>query len=101
MAEYARHHDLDADEGYRWKRILRRVQRWPTAVEKSAAGSSAVVARQAVAQFARVRVASRAQREASLPLRLALLLANGRQAEVIIEDERQLPRVLALLEQPG
>ena len=24
MAAYARQHELDADEGYRWKRILRR-----------------------------------------------------------------------------
>ncbi len=28
MAAYAREHKLEADEGYRWKRILQRAQRW-------------------------------------------------------------------------
>jgi hypothetical protein len=28
-------------------------------------------------------------------------LSNGRRAELLLGDEQQLPRVLALLEQPG
>jgi hypothetical protein len=99
MAAYARRHGLNADEGYRWKRILGRAQRWPAA--ESSAGAAVSVAGQAAARFARVRIAPLRQRETSLPLRLALLLVNGRRAELMIEDERQLPRVLALLEQAG
>jgi hypothetical protein len=30
-----------------------------------------------------------------------LHLANGRRAELVLSDERQLPRVLELLEQPS
>lgn len=84
MAAYARRHDLDADEGYRWKRMLRRAQRWPASA----------------ARFARVRIA-RAHAEVSAPLKLQLQLSNGRRAELLLGDEQQLPRVLALLEQPG
>lgn len=36
----------------------------------------------------------------SAPLHLQLHLANGRRAELPLSDERQLPRVLALLEEP-
>lgn len=90
MAVYARRHDLNADEGYRWKRILRR----GPAAEPSAVGALA-------ARFARVRIAAPRHSTASLPLRLALLLVNGRRAELMLEDEGQLPRVLSLLEQPG
>ena len=35
----------------------------------------------------------------SAPLHLQLHLANGRRAELLLSDERQLPRVLELLEQ--
>lgn len=102
LAGYARRHGLDADEGYRWKRILRRAQRWPAAVEKSAAGVvSALVAMKSAGRFARVRIASPPHPELSLPLRLQLLLSNGRRAELLLGDEQQLPRVLTLLEQPG
>lgn len=92
MAAYARRHDLDADEGYRWKRILRGAQRWP---------ASAIVKQPTAARFARVRIAARAHAEGSGPLKLQLLLSNGRRAELMLGDEQQLPRVLALLEQPG
>ncbi len=35
----------------------------------------------------------------SAPLHLQLHLANGRRAELLLSDERQLPRVLELLEE--
>lgn len=89
MAVYARQHDLNADEGYRWKRILAR-----GAATASAAGAS-------TARFARVRIATSRPAEASVPLKLVLLLVNGRRMELMIDDARQLPRVLGLLEQPG
>jgi len=100
MAAYAREHELDADEGYRWKRILRRTRRWFVA-EPSTSGASSVAARTPAVRFARVRIAASGHGSASLPLRLQLLLRNGRRAELMIEAEQQLPRVLALLEQPG
>jgi len=100
MAAYAREHDLDADEGYRWKRILRRAQRWPAA-QSSASVESAVAARPSAARFARVRIAAPRHSAASLPLRLQVLLRNGRRAELTLEDVGELARVLALLEQPG
>jgi hypothetical protein len=100
MAAYARRHALNGDEGYRWRQILQRAQRWPAVVDSNGAGASPLVAR-AAARFARVRIASARHTEAGWPLKLAVLLVNGRRAELMIEDERQLPRVLALLEQPG
>jgi hypothetical protein len=60
-----------------------------------------MVSRKAVARFARVRVEPPAGSELLLPLNVQLLLANGRRAEVLLSDERQLPRVLSLLERPG
>jgi hypothetical protein len=76
FAEYARRHDLNSDEGYRWKR-----------------------SKLPAARFARVRV--EAARQESAPLRLHLVLANGRRAEVALTEEAQLPRILKLLEQPA
>jgi hypothetical protein len=58
-----------------------------------------VVARTASPQFSRVRIAPE-RRAVSAPLHLQLHLANGRRAELLLSDERQLPRVLALLEEP-
>ena len=51
-------------------------------------------------RFARVRIASAPEAELSLPLALWVVLANGRRAELLMSDERQLPRVLRLLEEP-
>jgi transposase-like protein len=101
MAAYARRHDLNADEGYRWRRILQRGQRWPAATPGTGEVASTIVARPSAPRFARVRIASQPAAGQSWPLRLQLLLSNGRRAELMLGDERQLPRVLALLEQPG
>ncbi len=100
MAAYARQHELDADEGYRWKRILRRAQRWPQ-TQPSVAVATAVAARKSVARFARVRITAPRHGAASLPVRLQLLLVNGRRAELMLEDVGELARALSLLEQPG
>ena len=100
MAAYARQHELDADEGYRWKRILRRAQRWPP-TQPSVAVATAVAARKSVARFARVRIMAPQRSAANLPVRLQLLLVNGRRAELMLEDVGELARVLSLLEQPG
>ena len=59
-----------------------------------------MVARTAPPRFARVRIAGEPS-AVSGPLHLQLHLANGRRAELLLSDERQLPRVLELLEQPA
>jgi hypothetical protein len=50
--------------------------------------------------FARVRIVAE-HRAMSAPLHLQLHLANGSRADLLLSDERQLPRVLALLEEPA
>jgi hypothetical protein len=52
----------------------------------------------ALPRFARVRIVPE-DRTVLAPLHLQLHLANGRRAELVLSDERQLPRVLELLEQ--
>jgi hypothetical protein len=49
--------------------------------------------------FARVRIVPE-DGAVSSALSVRLHLANGRRAELLLSDERQLARVLALLEQP-
>jgi hypothetical protein len=84
LVEYCRRHGFKPGEAYQWKRNLRSAGRWPERSSEVANTSrSAVVAR-----------------TASPPLHLQLHLANGRRAELLLSDERQLPRVLALLEEP-
>jgi hypothetical protein len=64
----------------------------------SKASGSTELTRMAPPGFARVRVVPE-QSAGSAPLHLHLHLANGRRAELLLSDERQLPRVLELLEQ--
>ncbi len=99
LVEYCRRHGLRPGEAYQWKRNLRGAGRWP-ALRSEATNSnrSTVVATAAAARFARVRIVPE-QRTVSAPLHLQLHLANGRRAELLLSDERQLPRVLALLEE--
>jgi hypothetical protein len=96
LADYAREHELDVDEGYRWTRVLRRAGRWP-AQKSDGAEASPIVAHKAVARFARVRIDS-ARSELAAPLRMLVALANGRRAELVLSDEGQLARVISLLE---
>jgi len=94
LVEYCRRHGLRPGEAYQWKRNLRSAGPWPAS---KASGSTEVV-RAAPPGFARVRIAPE-QDAVSAPLQLHLHLANGRRAELLLSDERQLPRVLELLEQ--
>jgi hypothetical protein len=94
LVEYCRRHGLRPGEAYQWKRNLRSAGRWPA----TKAGGSTEVARTALAGFARVRIVPE-QGAVSAPLHLQLHLANGRRAELLLSDERQLARVLELLEQ--
>jgi hypothetical protein len=95
LVEYCRRRGYRPGEAYQWKRNLISSGRWPTAK----AGGSTVVETAAPEGFARVRIVPEHPR-VSAPLHLQLHLANGRRAELLLSDERQLPRVLALLEEP-
>jgi hypothetical protein len=94
LVEYCRRHGLRPGEAYQWKRNLRSTGRWPV----SKTSGSTEVARTAPPEFARVRIVPEPG-AVSAPLHLQLHLANGRRAELVLSDERQLPRVLELLEQ--
>jgi hypothetical protein len=101
LVDYCRRRGFKPGEAYQWKRNLRSAGRWPELSSEAANTSrSTVVAAAAAPRFARVRIVPE-QRTVSTPLHLQLHLANGRRAELLLSDERQLPRVLALLEQPG
>jgi hypothetical protein len=98
LAEYAREQELNGDEAYRWMRILRRAGMWPKDPKKAAnAGRSIVTVKSRALRFARVRIAAE---RCSAPVRLQLQLSNGGRAELVLSDEKQLPRVLQPLEQP-
>ena len=94
LVDYCRRRGFRPGEAYQWKRSLRSTGRWPAAK----ASRSTELARTAPPGFARVRVAPD-HRTVTGPLHLQLHLANGRRAELLLSDERQLPRVLELLEQ--
>jgi hypothetical protein len=96
LVDYCRRHGLRPGEAYQWKRNLRGAGRWP--VLPSDTSRSTVVARTAPPGFARVCIAGEPS-TISVPLHLQLHLSNGRRAELVLSDERQLPRVLELLEQ--
>ena len=96
LVDYCRRHGLRPGEAYQWKRNLRGAGRWPGEVPE--ASRSTVVSRTAPRGFARVCIAGEPS-TVSAPLRLQLHLANGRRAELLLSDERQLPRVLDLLEE--
>lgn len=101
LSVYAQRHGLDVEEGYSWTRALRRAGLWPVSQKAGRGGASVVVARQAAPRFARVRIESARRAELTSALALQLMLANGRRAELLLSDERQLPRVLRLLEEPS
>jgi len=94
LVEYCRRHGFRPGEAYQWKRNLRSAGRWPAAK----ASGSREIATAAPPGFARVRVVAE-HRTVSAPVHLQLHLANGRRADLVLSDERQLPRVLALLEE--
>jgi hypothetical protein len=100
LVDYCRRHGFKPGEAYQWKRNLRSAGRWPEVSSEAAnTNRSAVVAGTASPRFARVRIAPE-QRTVSAPLHLQLHLANGRRVELLLSDERRLPRVIELLEQP-
>jgi hypothetical protein len=101
LSSYARRHELKVGEGYHWTRVLKREGLWPPPPEGGSSAQSVIVKRKPVPRFARVRIEPPSVAEIMLPLKVQLLLANGRRAELLLSDERQLPRVLCLLETAG
>ena len=100
LVDYTRRHGLKPGEAYRWKQELRREGRWPAhASSAPQANRSPRGSRTAPPRFARVRIAAKPPAESMPSLSLRLHLANGRRAELVLNDETQLLRVLELLEQ--
>jgi hypothetical protein len=100
FAEYARRHELDVDEGYRWKRILQRAGLLPEQLRRFSGDEAAKTFKPGAVRFARVKIKSAREAEPAA-FRLHLVLTNGRRAELILHDESQLLRLLKQLEQPA
>jgi hypothetical protein len=99
LVDYCRRQGFKPGEAYQWKRNLRGAGRWPGLRSEATNTHRSTVVARAGARFARVRIVAE-ERTESAPLHLQLHLANGRRADLLLSDERQLPRVLALLEAP-
>ena len=97
MAAYARDQGFDAQEAYRWKRILKRTGLWMTA-DGVATTSAPVGARKVkgTARFARVSVSDSPGPPTSMVLRL--VLGNGRRAELEVLGAAQLTELIGVLE---
>jgi hypothetical protein len=96
LVEYCRRHGLRPGEAYQWKRNLRSAGRWPEHPKKSA--PAGLVQSAPPKGFARVLIAPQTH-PVSAVMHLQVHLRNGRRAELALSDERQLPRVLALIEE--
>ncbi len=92
LVDYCRRRGFRPGEAYQWKRNLRSSGRWPA----DKASWLTAVGGGAPAGFACVRIVPEHR---TGPLHLQLHLANGRRAELLLSDERQLARVLEVLEQ--
>lgn len=97
MAKYARDQGFDAQEAYRWKRILKRTGLW-MAADVVATTSAPRVAKKvkAAARFARVSVSDSPVPPPSMVLRL--VLGNGRRAELEVLGIAQLTELIGVLE---
>lgn len=98
LCAYARSRGMAPASLYYWRKVLRREGHWPRRpgeldrVQRPALGSDA--ARGAL-RFARVTF-EEARRSSPITVRLAL--ANGRRAEIELEDTQHLSEVLGALE---
>jgi len=86
---------------YHWRKVLRREGRWPDDLDgqrgtrrETAASDSARVP----LHFARVKLSESARRSA---LTVRVILANGRRAEIDLDDAERLGEVLITLERPA
>jgi hypothetical protein len=95
MAKYARDQGFDAQEAYRWKRILKRTGLWIPA-DSLATGRAPKMAKKlkGTARFARVKVSD----PPATSMVLRLLLGNGRRAELDVLGITQLAQFIGVLE---
>jgi hypothetical protein len=102
LVDYTRRHGYKLDEAYRWTHILRRVGQWPGARQATRKGKGKGKAARIglPAHFARVRIVD-VRPVTPTPVRVQVQLVNGRRADVILDDEEQLPRLMSLLEHPA
>jgi hypothetical protein len=100
LVEYTRRHGYSLEEAYRWTQILRRVGQWPAARKATAKGKPQAARMGLPARFARVRIVE-ARPVTAMPLRVQVQLANGRRADMVLDDDEHLPRLMALLESPA
>jgi transposase-like protein len=96
MAEYARGHGFDAQEAYRWKRILNRTGQWIDADGATVAAPVAPKKIKVAPRFARVAVSDAPAPPTSMVLRL--VLGNGRRAEFEVLGMTQLAELIGVLE---
>ena len=97
MAKYARDQGFDAQEAYRWKRILKRTGLWVAAHDLATSRAPRVAKKvKGTARFARVTVSDPPAPPASMVLRL--VLGNGRRAELDVLGIAQLAQFIGVLE---
>jgi hypothetical protein len=96
LVDYARRHGYKLDEAYRWTQILRRVGQWPAARKDNRKAAKIGLP----ARFARVRIVEVCPIKPA-PLRVQVQLVNGRRADVVLDDDEHLPRLMTLLERPA
>lgn len=100
LVDYTRRHGYKLDEAYRWTQILRRGGRWPAARETTRRDQLKGARIGLPARFARVRIVE-ARPVRPTPLRVQVQLVNGRRADVVLDDDEFLPRLMSLLERPA
>lgn len=100
LSAYARGHGIDPGSMYYWRTVLRREGRWPEETDEADRGRRPGVALESARvplRFARVKL-ERACRGS--PVTVRVMLANGRCAQIELEDTQQLSAVLGALECP-
>ena len=98
LSVYARKHGIQPASMYYWRGVLRQEGRWPEQPGEGGLkpGSATRLARVPL-RFARVKL-DQASRGSAVTVRVTL--ANGRRAEIELEDMQRLSEVLGALECP-
>jgi hypothetical protein len=100
LSTYARSHGIEPGSMYYWRGVLRREGRWPEEPGEADRGRKPGVASESTRvplRFARVKL-EQVSRGSTVTVRVTL--ANGRRAEIELEDMQRLSEVLGALECP-
>lgn len=98
LCAYARNRGMAPASLYYWRKVLRREGRWPREpgeMDRAQRPALASDTARSAMRFARVTF-EEARRGSSITVRL--MLANGRRAEIELEDSQILSEVLGVLE---